>query len=373
MKVRFKEFFGKLFKDKKTTTRTCIIAGAVLLFIILMIITGVSSSKKGKENQSEKAAETYDVRIQLECEENLVFSKYNMNVYVDEEKIGELGHGTTNSYTVNLENGTHQLLLSEESNSSNKNFVNFEVNGSCEYKYHVRCEKNSISLDLRYSSLEPNKPQENGDDSQPEESPEEVAETTSYTAEEKSLMAEYESVLDARKKAENVEGMALDKAVALFDKAGYKHKFLSVIEDLENRDLTGIIDDDNNYNLWQVVSVENVDDETGVITVVVDSLENIEEKNAKKKKYDDLMNKFDSSYAWAAMKEYGKFSYRNFKLHDITGQILEEAYDENTWHLKATANVNGQNCYCEAYISGPAGNPSVDSFSCYDAAGYEVY
>ena len=47
----------------------------------------------------------YAVSLEIECVENLLFSKYDVDVYVDDSMQGTISHGTTETYSLNLTKG----------------------------------------------------------------------------------------------------------------------------------------------------------------------------------------------------------------------------------------------------------------------------
>lgn len=70
--------------------------------------------------------------------------------------------------------------------------------------------------------------------------------------------------------------------------------------------------------------------------------------------------------AWIAVSEYGKDKYNDsFDLNYVTGKINESLEDEETWFLKATCNVNGEEKTCEAKVTGTTNSPEVISFDVY--------
>lgn len=84
-----------------------------------------------------------------------------------------------------------------------------------------------------------------------------------------------------------------------------------------------------------------------------------------------LADKLDPGASWTAAEDYGEnqFPY-GFELHYLTGKIAEEAYDEDTWFLKAEctstnesgAKVDGT---CEAKVTGTTDSPEVTEFTVY--------
>lgn len=53
----------------------------------------------------------YSVTIDVDCEDNLVFSKYNVAVFVSYSELGVLDHGTRNHFRSNLKKAYTQCAL----------------------------------------------------------------------------------------------------------------------------------------------------------------------------------------------------------------------------------------------------------------------
>ena len=52
----------------------------------------------------------YAVSLEIECVENLLFSKYDVDVYVDDSMQGTISHGTTEIYNLNLTKGVYKMM-----------------------------------------------------------------------------------------------------------------------------------------------------------------------------------------------------------------------------------------------------------------------
>ena len=61
--------------------------------------TVASKSEEGK----------IEVGIDISCEKNLAFSKYDVNVYVDSSLLGKVDHGSEKSFSAKLTKGKHTL------------------------------------------------------------------------------------------------------------------------------------------------------------------------------------------------------------------------------------------------------------------------
>ena len=85
--------------------------------------------------------------IEVNCDENLLFSKYDVMIEVDDEEIGVLEHGKSNTYQVELEPGTYTIVFSNEEDASVDGSAEFEIAGNDAYKYNISCEGSQIEVE----------------------------------------------------------------------------------------------------------------------------------------------------------------------------------------------------------------------------------
>lgn len=98
----------------------------------------------------------------------------------------------------------------------------------------------------------------------------------------------------------------------------------------------------------------------------------VDDSNDGKTTKEILQEKLSAAAAWVAFSEYGKEMYPyGFKLHYIREKIGEEAYDENTWSLKAKATITNAfgakyDTVVEAKVTGTEDYPRVYDFYAYE-------
>lgn len=116
-------------------------------------------------------------------------------------------------------------------------------------------------------------------------------------------------------------------------------------------------------------SVDTVEVDTDNKTVTVELVANSVLQTQKMT--DALNEKLPSSACWVAAENYGESQYPyGFELHYFMGKIAEEAYDENTWFLKAECTVTNMfgaeaDGICEVMVTGTEDAPQVTSFNVY--------
>ena len=88
----------------------------VVIVTVVAIVLGANGSKKTSE--PVQGAPSYPVHLSVDCSENLLFSRYDLAIYVDSEKVGTLDHGAEDSWDLTLDKGQHTLRVQKEDDSS---------------------------------------------------------------------------------------------------------------------------------------------------------------------------------------------------------------------------------------------------------------
>lgn len=108
----------------------------------------LSVSYKGNKVMSVSVAEPeYDVSIEIECEENLLFSKYDVDVYIDDSFKGTLKHGTTETYEVTMTKGTYEVRFENAEDDEVKGTVKIDIQKDESLKYKISCANSQISVE----------------------------------------------------------------------------------------------------------------------------------------------------------------------------------------------------------------------------------
>ncbi len=119
----------------------------ILISMVLAVgisACGNSDNADKKDGVSEKPK--YKVEIEMKCEENLFFSKYDVNVLVNEEKIKTLEHGKSDTYSLELEEGKNILRVESEEDSSVSGEIEFDVSEDMKLKCELSCESDQIEI-----------------------------------------------------------------------------------------------------------------------------------------------------------------------------------------------------------------------------------
>jgi len=137
----------KNFKFKETTENwICFGTSFLSIFIIIFGSTFYFSEKSQEDeaynNYYDESVEKYNVSIEVDFEDNLLFSKYDVTLKLyDEEEYFE--HGEDKIFNIELPEGTHKL---EFNGNDMTEVVNLKIDGDTKVKYKLKCHLGSIEV-----------------------------------------------------------------------------------------------------------------------------------------------------------------------------------------------------------------------------------
>lgn len=88
----------------------------------------------------------YDVSIEIECVENLLFSKYDVDVYIDDMFEGTIKHGTTEIFELIKNKGSYDIKFVNAEDDSVDAVTQFEVVQDSSIKYKISCSSSQIDV-----------------------------------------------------------------------------------------------------------------------------------------------------------------------------------------------------------------------------------
>ncbi|NHM13583.1 DUF4839 domain-containing protein [Xiamenia xianingshaonis] len=110
---------------------TAIVAVAALVCGLCGCANSSGTENAPKEATADQAVEpvtvSYSLQLDITCQENLLFSRYDVNVLIDGTSIGILDHGASKTYEIDLEEGSHTLTVEKEDDSAVDGSVDFEI------------------------------------------------------------------------------------------------------------------------------------------------------------------------------------------------------------------------------------------------------
>lgn len=89
----------------------------------------------------------YAVSLEIECVENLLFSKYDVEVYVDDSMQGTISHGTTETYNLNLTKGVYEIKFVSAEDDEVTGGVSIDIYQDESLKYKISCTSSQINVE----------------------------------------------------------------------------------------------------------------------------------------------------------------------------------------------------------------------------------
>lgn len=88
----------------------------------------------------------YAVSIQIDCSENLLFSRYDVDVYLGYTKLGSIEHGGEASYEAEVEKGTQTLRIVSQEDDSVDGEYEFQVPDTLEIRCKAACSSEQVDI-----------------------------------------------------------------------------------------------------------------------------------------------------------------------------------------------------------------------------------
>lgn len=139
-----------------------IIGFVIFASMIHSCLFGGSSSStqttREETTMTETTAKSYYVTVNVECEENLLFSKYDVIVEFDEQEIGKVDHGTTKSFTCMLTEGKHTLNFHESGYKNTDGSREIDVKEPITINCKIHCTSSQVEIKEYETSVTPTDP-----------------------------------------------------------------------------------------------------------------------------------------------------------------------------------------------------------------------
>lgn len=98
----------------------------------------------------------YKVAIEIECVENLLFSKYDVDVYVDDNFKGTIAHGDTKTFELMLTKGSYVLKFVSDEDDKLDGETEFYIQKDESLKYEISCSRSGVNVDTIVGTSKPN-------------------------------------------------------------------------------------------------------------------------------------------------------------------------------------------------------------------------
>lgn len=127
---------------------------AFLLLISLLCVFCLCSCFEEESNKDDEdhplnnSDGKYTVEFEVDCLPNLLFSKYDVDIYIDGYELYKLDHGANEIYTVYLSEGNHTITFTKHYSTSVDGSVRFKVTKNMNLKFTIACERNNIMTEM---------------------------------------------------------------------------------------------------------------------------------------------------------------------------------------------------------------------------------
>ena len=121
----------------------------IILSIIMLftMIASFASCEKSTSSNTNDSGIKYDVSLTVACEENLFFSKYDTDIYIDKNFEGTVYHGEKVVLELELSKGTHTIRFEKNDDNTVYGTQKIKIDGDCSFGFKIHCKNNKIEID----------------------------------------------------------------------------------------------------------------------------------------------------------------------------------------------------------------------------------
>src|SRR6056297_635053 len=112
-----------------------------------MVIGMSSCGDTEATNKTDIGQPTYDIFMVIEFDGNLLFSKYDVDILIDDIEYLNLDHNVDGTFSVELEEGKHTLTVKKEDDRSVDGNANFSISEDATLKYKIYCSKDKVEIE----------------------------------------------------------------------------------------------------------------------------------------------------------------------------------------------------------------------------------
>lgn len=105
----------------------------------------------------------FNINVEIECIENIVFSKYDVDVYIDDELEGTIPHGDKETYAVVLTKGKHTISFISAEDDTLDGEVEVEISKEETLKFEISCSSTGIDVETIQGTSESIENNDTGD------------------------------------------------------------------------------------------------------------------------------------------------------------------------------------------------------------------
>lgn len=122
----------------------------------------------------------FETEIKVVCRENLMFSTYDVDFYIDDNFVGSIEHGKTETFTETLKKGTHIIKFENADDDGVIGEIDIEITKLEKLEFKIWCYSDKIDIDVVSGSAKEESTDKNKEEtSKPEETTSTPEETES--------------------------------------------------------------------------------------------------------------------------------------------------------------------------------------------------
>lgn len=249
--------FRKYLKGRNMSLKTLRVLLTTTIFLIVLIVCCACGSNN-EEVETTTSAPTYDVSVEVECIENLFFSRYDVNVLLDGEKLGTLEHGKTKMFNRELTEGQYEIAFQKEDDASidGVETINVTKDGKKTFAFRITCSRSQIDVEVVDKEKEAS------------EAAERKAKEESEAAAKKEKEKAAAEAAAAEEAINKLESKLIGKAKTVADETGYTFTYIDLSTE---KDISKSIETDpDKYKSWRIMEVGSInsDKKTAIIYIL---------------------------------------------------------------------------------------------------------
>lgn len=121
----------------------------------------------------------YEVQLKINFIKNWIFSKYDVELYVDDNYESKLSHGENGKFSLKLYKGKHKIKFVNSEDSDVKGYIDLEINKNQDVELEINCYSSEISVQNKSAKVDASNEEKN------EEEKETIENTTTVKPKEK--------------------------------------------------------------------------------------------------------------------------------------------------------------------------------------------
>lgn len=294
----------------------------------------VDEDKNDKSDVSEAIISSYPVTITVDCYINLIFSKYDVDVYVDGELLGNHDHGATRTYTTELAEGTHSIVFEKEDEATVDGQDSFSISAPTDITYKISCYNDQVVVE-QISFLEKNKYESNDESNTANDVSQ--SEDTGTTASVTTTTTKNHQIIKVPSSSDTYSSYDYMKVIEELKQAGFTNIEAKGIYDLSDGFLSSLfVNDVESVSINGRTSFTKGEefDKNAKIIVTFRDLE-INNPNIEFKKYTvrELLDQLDENAMAAKEDHEGEYVVITGKVEkiDASGKYVTIAATDDDW------------------------------------------